>query len=315
MNNFAIIPDSSCDLSAELRKRFGIDDYLKGIIYFPDGHCEEIDLDWSKMTPDEYYSSMKGRKILYKTASVPVGQMTEIFEKNLAAGRDILSISISSGLSATYNESVMVAKELQKKYPERKIFCIDSLRYSTALALLVVMACEKRSEGATIEETFEYIENTKHTVHQMGAMDDLFFLVKTGRISNFKALFGTLVGVNPMADFNDKGLSEVILKAKGKKTAFDMTIKYMEKTIINPEEQIIFVAHSERKEFANMLANMIKERFSPREVIINPVGMACGSSIGPGLCAAFYQGTKISENLEQEKKIMAEIEASVKSGK
>lgn len=315
MNDFVIIPDASCDLSAELRKRFGIEDYLKGVIYYPDGNSELIDLDWSKMTPDEYYSSMKGRNVLYKTASVPVGQITEMFEKYLSQRKDILSISLSSGLSSTYNESVMVAKELQSKYPERKIYCVDSLRYSTALALLVVMACEKKNSGASIEEIYEYLENAKHNVHQMGAMDDLFFLVKTGRISNFKAFFGSLVGVNPMADFSDKGLSEVIVKAKGKRTAFDMTIKYMEKTIKDPQNQIIFVAHSQREEFAKMLADMIKERFSPREVIINPVGMACGASIGPGLCAAFYQGTKISENLENEKAIMAEIEESIKAKK
>lgn len=315
MNDFVIIPDASCDLSAELRKRFGIEDYLKGVIYYPGGESDLIDLDWSKMTPDEYYSSMKGRNVLYKTASVPVGQITEMFEKYLSQGKDILSISLSSGLSSTYNESVMVAKELQSKYPERKIYCVDSLRYSTALALLVVMACEKKNSGASVEEIYEYLEGAKHTVHQMGAMDDLFFLVKTGRISNFKAFFGSLVGVNPMADFNDKGLSEVITKAKGKRTAFEMTLEYMEKTIKDPQNQIIFVAHSQREEFAKMLADMIKERFSPREIIINPVGMACGASIGPGLCAAFYQGTKISENLENEKAIMAEIEESIKAKK
>ncbi len=315
MSKFVIIPDASCDLSADLREQFGIEDYLRGTLYYPDGHDELIDLDWTKMTPDEYYTSMKGRNVLYKTASVPVGQMTEVFEKHLSAGEDVLSISISSGLSATYNETVMVAKDLQKKYPDRKILCIDSLRYSTALALLVVMACEKKNQGATIEETFEYVEQTKRTVHQMGSMNDLFFLVKTGRISNFKALFGTLVGVNAMADFNDKGLSEVIKNTKGMRTAQEFIIKYMEKTIVKPEEQIIFVAHSLRESQAKMLAEKIKERFNPKEIIINPVGMSCGASIGPGLCAAFYQGTPISPKLEKEKKIMDEIEADVKANK
>ncbi len=315
MSDFVIIPDTACDLSKELRERFGIEDYLRGTLYYPDGHDELISLDWDKMTPDEYYTSMKGRNVLYKTASVPMGQMTEVFEKYLSQGKDVLSISISSGLSATYNESLMVAKDLQKKYPDRKIYCVDSLRYSTALALLVVMACEKKNEGATIDETYKYIEDTKNTVHQMGSMSDLFFLVKTGRISNFKALFGTLVGVNAMADFNDKGLAEVIKNTKGMKTALDYVIKYMEKTIINPEEQIIFVCQSLREKQAQLLADMIKERFNPKEIIINPVGMACGANIGPGLVAAFYQGTQISPNLKKEKQIMDEIEADSKAKK
>lgn len=313
MSDFVIIPDTSCDLSKELRERFGIKDYLKGIIYYPDGHSESLDLDWKKMTDDEYYTSMKGRKVLYKTAAVPMGEIEEVFEKNLKEGKDILAISLSSGLSSSYNENVLTAKKLLKKYPERKILCVDSLRYSTALALIVILACQKRDVGASIEETFEYIEKAKNTVHQMGMMDDLFFLVKTGRLSNFKAFFGTLVGVNPMAEFNHKGLSQVLTKAKGKKAAIEMTLRYIEKTIVDPENQIVFVAHSLRKQYAEILAQKIKERFKVKEVIINPVGMACGASIGPGLCAAFYQGKPISEDLKEEKAIMAQIESEVKA--
>lgn len=201
----------------------------------------------------------------------------------------------------------MVKKELLPKYPERKIICVDSMRYSTALSMLVIEAAIKRKEGLSLEETAEYIENNKHRLHQIGPMDDLFFLCKTGRISNFKAFFGTLVGINPMADFNRHGLSEVIAKFKGKKAAFDAVIKYMKKTINNPEEQIIFVAHSNRQAAAELLRDMIIKEFNPKEVIINHVGMSCGASIGPGLCAAFYWGDEISEDMAREKAIMNEI--------
>ena len=194
-----------------------------------------------------------------------------------------------------------------EKYPERKVICVDSLRYSTALSLLVILASKKAQEGATIEETAEYIESIKHCIHQIGPMDDLFFLCKTGRISNFKAFFGTLMGVNPMADFNRTGLAEVLGKFKGKKNAFDGVIKYMRKTIINPKEQIIFIAHSNREQAANILKDMIQAEFNPKEIIVNHIGMSCGASIGPGLCAAFYFGKEISEGLKKEKEIMTEI--------
>ncbi len=313
MSKFTIISDTSCDLTFELRERFGIDDYAKGIIYYPDGHDELLSLDWDNMTPEEYYTSMKSKNALYKTASVPVGELTEAFERHLKKGEDILFLTLSTGLSSTYSEACLVAANLMKKYPDRKILCVDSLRYSTALGLIAVMASKKRDEGKSLEETFEYLEEAKHTVHQMGPMDDLFFLCKTGRISNFKAFFGSLVGVNPMADFNRNGLSEVLTKAKGKSMAFKLTLGYMEKTIVNPEEQIIFVAHSNREKYALQLAEMIKERFNPKEVIINPVGMSCGASIGPGLCAAFYQGTPISEDYSEEKEIMAKLQADLQN--
>lgn len=304
---FVIIPDTACDLEKDLRTRFGIEDYLRGTIYFPDGHSEPISLDWEKMTPDEYYSSMKGHNVLYKTASVPMGEVKEVFEKHLEKGEDILSISLSSGLSTSFNEAELVAKELREKYPDRKIYCVDSLRYSTSLALLVIKACEKKQSGATIEETYDYVESIKRNIRQMGFMDDLYFLAKVGRVSNFKAFFGTLVGVAPLAEFNKAGVSEVIGKAKGRKAANKATIEYMKKYIENPEDQIIFVAHSLRKEFADMLADDIKETFHPKEIIMNNVGMACGANIGPGLCCAYFMGKPVSESLEDEKKVLNDI--------
>ncbi len=307
MSNFAIIPDTSCDLVRPLRERFGIDNYIRGLVYFPDGRCEEADLDWEKYNPKEFYESMRDKKANYKTACAATGDIIKIFENVLKQGKDILCITLSSALSGTFQTCELIKKELLSKYPERKIICVDSLRYSTALSMLVIKAAEKRNAGCSIEETAEYLENNKHCLHQIGPMDDLFFLCKTGRISNFKAFFGTLVGINPMADFNRKGLAEVLGKFKGKKAAFDATIKYMHKTIKNPSEQIIFIAHSNREAAAEVLKEMIIKEFSPKEVIINPVGMSCGVSIGPGLCAAFYWGDEISEDMSKEKAIMNEI--------
>ena len=312
MSNYVIIPDASSDLTAELRERFGIEDYLRGTIYFPDGHDEPVDLDWSQMTPEEYYNSMRNRTVLYKTAAPPLGNITETFEKYLAQGKDILSISISSALSSTHNDCMLVAKDLLEKYPERKIICIDSLRYSTSLALLVISAAIKKEEGLSLEELAEYTEHEKMRIHQMGTMDDLFFLVKTGRVSNFKAFFGNMIGLNLLADFNEKGLSEVVGKFKGKRDAFSAIIEYVRRTIQNPEEQVLFIAHSNREEAALMLSDMIKKEFSPKELIINNVGMHCGANIGPGLCAVFYKGEPASEGLVNEKALMDEISAKIK---
>lgn len=307
MADFVIIPDASSDLTRDLRERFHVPGYIKSTIYFPDGRVERADLDWELIDPKTYYESMSGRNVLYKTASAQRGDIISVYESFLKEGKDILAITLSSGLSGTHQVCQRVAEELMEKYPERKIIVIDSLRYSTALSLLVVMASQKQQEGATLEETAAYVEANKSRVHQIGPMDDMFFLVKTGRVSNFKAFFGTLMGINPMADFNSKGLSQVLGKFKGKKKAFDAVIEYMKGTIENPEDQIIFVAHSNREQAAQVLAERIRETFHPKEIIINQVGMACGASIGPGLCAAFYQGKPISENMEYEQALMDRI--------
>lgn len=307
MSEFVIIPDSSSDISKDLRERFGVPDYIRGLVYFPDGHEEVASLDWEKYDPKSFYESMLDKKTIYKTACAPAGDVFSVYENQLKQGKDILAVTLSSALSGTYQTCQMVKEKLLEKYPERKILIVDTLRYSSAIAVLVAMASKMQREGATIEETAEFLEKNKHCVHQMGPMDDLFFLVKTGRISNFKAFFGTLIGINPMADFNRNGLSEVLGKFKGKKAAFAGVIKYMRETIIEPENQIIFVGHSNRPQAAELLREMIIKEFSPKEVIINNIGMSCGASIGPGLCAAYYYGKEISEDMVNEKEIINNI--------
>ena len=156
MADFVIIPDSSSDLTKELRYRFDIPDYIKGIVYFPDGHWEFADHDWEKYDPKTFYESMTDKKTIYKTACAPVEDIISVYEKHLKEGKDILAITLSSALSGTYQTCEMVKAQLLEKYPERKIICVDSMRYSTALSLLVIMAAMKRQEGATLEETAEF---------------------------------------------------------------------------------------------------------------------------------------------------------------
>ena len=307
MSEFVIIPDTSCDLTRDLREKYNIPDYLHGILYHPDGKEELSSLDWDNISAKEYYDSMKGRKALYKTATPLVGEVYEVFEKYLKQGKDILSISLSSGLSSIYENNVKVANDLMEKYPDRKIICIDSMRYSTSLALLIIEASKKQAEGCSIEEVADYINEIKHTIHQIGSMDDLFFLVKTGRVSNFKALFGQMVGLNIIADFNEHGMSEVIGKIKGQRDAIDAFLEYIEQTAVDIENQTIFVAHTNREAAAKLLRDKIKERFNPKEIILNTVGTACGATIGPGLCAAFYRGKPTSKDMVYEKDIMAKI--------
>jgi fatty acid-binding protein DegV len=122
-----------------------------------------------------------------------------------------------------------------------------------------------------------------------------------------------MVGINPMADFNRQGVAQVLGKFKGKSRAFDAVVEYVRGTVIDPQDQIMFVAHSNREEAAKVLAERIRQEFSPKEIIINHVGMSCGASVGPGLCAAFYWGKEISENMEREQALMNDIIEKQKS--
>src|SRR5574344_1251091 len=205
MEKFAIISDNACDLDKSLRDRFGVDDLIIGTVTFPDGHTEKSDVDWVKHDPDEYFKSMSDKKHIYKSAAANVAEITEAFEKQVKAGRPVLAIVLSSALSGTYNFCLKAAEAVKAKFPAAKIKVIDSQRYSTSLGSLVAYACQLREQGKPFEEVAAWVEANKNCFHQMGVMDDLFFLSRTGRISKAKAFMGNLVGVKPMADFNEIG--------------------------------------------------------------------------------------------------------------
>ena len=115
MADFVIISDTGCDLTKDLRERFLVDDYIHGVLYLPDGKETCSDLDWSFISPTEYFNSMKSKKVIYKTAAPTLGETQGVFEKYLKDGKDILSVSMSSGISCTYQNCVNVAKELSEK--------------------------------------------------------------------------------------------------------------------------------------------------------------------------------------------------------
>ena len=177
---------------------------------------------------------------------------------------------------------------------------------------MLIYGNQKKAEGASIEETADYLNCLKYKIRQSGALDDLYFCVKTGRISNLKAFFGTMVGVHCMGEFTRNGLPAVIGKVKGKQSAICAAISYMKETIRNPEEQIVFVANSNRKEYAEQYAEMIRKEINPKEVIVNSVGMSCGASIGPGLMAAYYLGNETSEDLSTETQTMNKVIKNLK---
>jgi len=304
--DYAVFADIACDLSPELRTRFEVDGYMKSYMSTPDADNIEGRLDLSDAEIDAFYSSLKANKRKYKTSTPSVDDIVSYFETFLEQGKDILALSLSGALSATYNLMVCAQKEVCEKYPERKVIIVDSMKYSIALGLLTVKACQLRAEGYSIEQNAEEIEKLKRTVHQMGPIDDLFWVASKGRISHAKAFFGSVAGIKPLGDFDSNGMVTVLAKVSGYEKAYTATVEYIKKTIKSPDEQIIFVAHSVRRKQAEILASKIREEIKPKEVIISNMYPMTGINAGPGLLGAYYFGTEITD-LKYEKEIICDI--------
>ena len=309
MSDYVLLTDSSTDLTKELRERFGVDDYMPGSITFPDGTTHDSTLDWEEISPQDFYMSMS-KDSMYTTGIKNIEVQEAFFEKYLKQGKDILNISLSHSLSNTFDTCRKAAENLKEKYPDRKIICVDSLRYSGADGLLVSFAGDMKNEGKSIEEVAEWLENNKQRCHQTGTVDDLKFLAKMGRCSNVSAFMGSLINIKPLADFNRDGMNQIITKVTGYKKLYKAMIEYMKATI-EPDPKRIFVSHTFRKAQWLEFQKLVTEEFPSAEIIPTTVNMANGSSIGPGMLVAFYMGTEISEGLAEETKILEEIKAKL----
>ena len=124
---------------------------------------------------------------------------------------------------------------------------------------MAIYASQKRAEGMDIDEVTKWLDENKNRFHQAGWLDDLSFVAKKGRLTHAKAFFGTLAGVKPIGEFDYNGLTTVLGKAKGSKKAYSALLSYIEGTIENPEEQIIFIAQTNRLPQAEEYKKMIEE--------------------------------------------------------
>lgn len=308
--DFVILGDTTCDLCGEIRSKYNIE-YINSHIIYPDGKDRIATLNWSdydyfgkNCTSETFYNELKKNPDGYKTSPANVEEVAQAFEKYVSRGQNIIYIALSSGMSGAYNFSLQAREIVLEKYPKAKIACIDSLRFCSGLGLMLVYAAILRNEGKSFEEVSEYLEKNKCKFHQMGWLDDLSFVAKKGRVTSAKAFFGTLAGIKVLGEFDYNGLTTPIGKAKGEKTAFDAILGYIENTIENPSEQIIFISESNRREKAEVYKKLLQDKFHPKEIIINSVYPPCGINVGPGLLSAYYVGKPINKGLVEEKALI-----------
>ena len=307
---FAIMPDTTCDLSEQFQKEYDIEVIL-GYFTTPDGEHGSIH-NWNTMDRDQFYKDLKKNPEGYKTAPPNIEDCKAAFKKHVEKGEAVVAMAISGSMSGTYNFMCLARDEVLKEYPDAEIYVIDSLRFGPGFGLMAIHASQKRKEGLSAKETAEWLENNKNHFHQSGWLDDLFFVAKKGRLTNAKAFFGTLVGVKPVGEFDYNGMTTVIGKGKGEKQTYQILLEYIAKHIIEPENQLIVIATTNRHKQAEEYKKMIEDRFHPKAVCVCDVFPNCGINVGPGLMAAYYYGKPISEGLVEEKQSFEEIVASLK---
>ena len=288
MSSFVILTDSSADLSASMVQQ--LDVQVLPLSFVLDGHTYHDHPDNRDMDPRLFYERLRSGDMA-TTSAVNVAQYTEALEPLLQAGQDVLILAFSSGLSTTYNSSLIAVKELQAKYPDRKLFTVDTLCASLGQGLLVWYAAQARARGGSIEEVRGWIEEHKLNLCHQFTVDDLYFLKRGGRISSATALVGSMLHIKPVLHVDNEGHLINTGKVRGRQAALKALVDRMEHTAIDSGSLTVFISHGDCVEDAQMVADMVKKRFGVQEVYINYVGPVIGAHSGPGTLALFYMGT------------------------
>ena len=287
--SFEIVTDSSCNLPEDIIDRYGL--HILSLRFLVGG--KEYYSYTKGEIPDlaQFYTMMRNKEEI-TTSQISSDTCTKLFESLLQDGKDVLYIGFSSALSGTYQVGYLALEELKKKYPERKIYAVDTLGASLGEGLLVYHAANLREAGESIEAVNGWLlENRLHLCHWF-TVDDLFFLQRGGRVSGTVAIFGTLLNVKPVMHMDNEGRLIFVTKVRGRKRSLDALVERLDQTAINPSEQSIFITHGDCLEDAQYVAKKIEEKYHPKEIVINWVDPVIGAHSGPGTVALFFLGTE-----------------------
>lgn len=257
-----------------------------------DGKEYEDDLGKS-IAIDEFYQAMcDGAET--RTSQVNVEEYMAYFTPFLEAGKDILHVSLSSGISGSYNSANIAAEELRENYPERKIYIVDSLGASSGFGLFMDKLADLRDGGMLVEELYEWAVAHRLELNHWFFSTDLTFYVKGGRISKVSGWFGTALHICPLLNMDDKGALIPRQKIRGKRAVIKEIVKRMEECAADGTDYSgkCYISQSACYEDARAVADLIEAKFPKLDgkVEINHIGTTIGSHTGPGTVAVFFWG-------------------------
>ncbi len=290
MADFILSCCSTADLSREHFEKRGISFIC---FHFELDGTPYMD-DLGKSIPfDEFYQRMTDGADT-KTSQINVEEYCEYFEHFLQEGKDILHLTLSSGISGSVNSARIAQGMLREKYPERNIFIVDSLAASSGYGLLMDKLADLRDEGKSIDEVRKWAEENKKKLQHWFFSTDLTFYVKGGRVSKTAGFIGNVMNICPLLNVNFEGKLIPRQKVRTKKKVIAEIVDRMEQNAENglDYDGKCYISNSACEEDAKAVAELVEARFPKLngKVEINSIGTTIGSHTGPGTVALFFWG-------------------------
>ena len=287
MRDFVIMTDSCCDMTAQMAEELELKVLPLSLLMGEDTYRNW--LDGREIGFHDFYERIRAGATA-TTSAISVGDFEEAMRPILEAGKDILYLGFSSGLSTTYQSAAIAADSLREEFPEAKIHVVDTLAASLGQGLLVYLCVQQKRAGKTIDQVRDYAEEIKLKVCHWFTVDDLNHLKRGGRISAATALFGTMLAIKPVMHVDDEGHLIPVSKARGRKASLLALVDQMEQTAIDPKNQTVFISHGDCEADAQFVAGEVRRRFGTEDIHINYVGPVIGNHSGPGTLALFFLG-------------------------
>lgn len=289
MGEYVVTCCSTADLSKEYFEENGIPYAM--FSYLLDGVSHKDDL-YQSIDPKGFFDMIaKGAEPT--TTQVSPADYMELWEPFLKEGKDVLHLTLSSGISGTY-QAAIIAKENLSEHYSNKIEVVDSLAASSGYGLLVKTVKDNMDGGMSIEENVKFALENRNKLHHWFFSSDLTSFIRGGRVSKVSGFFGTMLNICPILNVNSEGKLIPRVKSRGKKKAISDTLKIMKEHVRDGVNYTgkVFISHSNCEEDALQLKNLVESTFTKidGEVLLFDIGTVIGSHTGPGTVALFFYG-------------------------
>lgn len=276
-----IVTDSASDLPKELAEEYGIH-VMPLLVYLGDREF----LDGETIDPKTLFDGMRQGQV-YKTAQARLDTLRRTFARFAESGESVIYAAFSSGLSGTYQSSVLIRNTLLEEYPDLDLDIVDTKCASTGFGLVVLQAAKLAREGRSKAEILRAIRFHAAHMEHIFTVDNLEYLYRGGRVSRTAALLGGLLNIKPVLHVED-GLLVPLEKMRGRRKVLERMVELMAERGADVQNQLIGISHGDDPEAAETLQSMIRERFGCEKFVVSLVGSAIGAHSGPGTLALFF---------------------------
>jgi len=297
MGSFAIVVDSNCDLPPGYFEKYGVK--TMPMPFELDGVAHNQGY-WQEISGKEFYNTLRKGGVA-KTSQINPDAFVAAFTEYAQQGREALFLTLSSGLSNTFDCAQIALQEIKDSYPDCGIHIVDTISATIGHGLLAMMAAEKRAEGLSASETAAWLEGKKQYCIGIFTVNDLMYLHRGGRLSKLSAIAGSALGIKPLLNIGPDGTLSLKDKARSKKAAMEMMISRL-KNCINQDVVLdnVMVAHTDCAEDAQIFADMIKSSVNVREVVCMLMGPVIGAHLGPGSVVLLFEAVITREEYEKK---------------